>query len=100
MTWLFLANLSPRKVLAYKASEKAQERVNILLEENARIGLTADENAEMERYMTYRTFGKSKSNAKTQYVVMNVYISRAKLIIERANHRCEYCHVPEFLSSY
>lgn len=33
---------------------------------------------------------------------MSVYISRAKkkLVIERANHRCEYCHVPEFLSSY
>lgn len=48
----FLANLSPRKVLAYKASEKAQERVNVLLEKNASVGLTADENAEMERYMT------------------------------------------------
>jgi len=48
----FLANLSPRKVLAYKASPKAQERVNILLEKNSSIGLTADENAEMERYMT------------------------------------------------
>ncbi len=48
----FLANLSPRKVLACKASPKAQERVNILLEKNSSIGLTADENAEMERYMT------------------------------------------------
>lgn len=48
----FLANLSPRKVLAYKASEKAQKRVNVLLEKNASVGLTADENAEMERYMT------------------------------------------------
>lgn len=48
----FLANLSPRKVLAYKVSAKSQERVNILLEKNSNIGLTADENAEMERYMT------------------------------------------------
>lgn len=48
----FLANLSPRKVLGYKASAKAQERVNILLEKNTNGGLTADENAEMERYMT------------------------------------------------
>ncbi len=39
-------------MLAYKASPKAQERVNILLEKNSSVGLTADENAEMERYMT------------------------------------------------
>ena len=33
---------------------------------------------------------------------MSVYISHAKkkIIIERASHRCEYCHVPEFLSSF
>jgi hypothetical protein len=49
---VFLANLSPRKVLAYKASTKAQERVNILLNKNSSTGLTTDENAEMERYMT------------------------------------------------
>lgn len=48
----FLANLSPRKVLAYKASSKAQQRVSILLEKNSSTGLTPDENAEMERYMT------------------------------------------------
>jgi hypothetical protein len=49
---MFLASLSPRKVLAYKASSKAQERVNILLEKNKIAGLTNDENAEMERFMT------------------------------------------------
>jgi chemotaxis signal transduction protein len=49
---VFLASLSPRKVLAYKASPKAQERVNILLEKNKTAGLTVDENAEMERFMT------------------------------------------------
>lgn len=48
----FLASLSPRRVLAYKASPKAQSRVNVLLEKNKSSGLTADENAEMERYMT------------------------------------------------
>jgi hypothetical protein len=49
---LFLASLSPRRVLAYKASVKAQERVNLLLQKNTGIGLTIEENAEMERYMT------------------------------------------------
>ena len=48
----FLASLSPRKVLQYKASPKAQERVNLLLLKNQNEGLNADENAEMERYMT------------------------------------------------
>ncbi len=48
----FLASLSPRRVLAYKASPKAQTRVNELLEKNKTIGLTTEENAEMERYMT------------------------------------------------
>lgn len=48
----FLANLSPRRVLAYKASAQSQSRVNELLEKNKTVGLTAEENAEMERYMT------------------------------------------------
>jgi hypothetical protein len=49
---IFLANLSPRKVLAYQSSLKSQHRVTFLLEKNTKLGLTADENAEMERYMT------------------------------------------------
>ena len=48
----FLASLSPRRVLAYKASPKAQTRVNDLLDKNSTVGLTPEENAEMERYMT------------------------------------------------
>ena len=48
----FLASLSPRRVMAYKASPKAQIRVNELVEKNKTIGLTIEENAEMERYMT------------------------------------------------
>jgi hypothetical protein len=48
----FLASLSPRRVISYKASPKAQARVNILIEKNKLSGLTPDENAEMERYMT------------------------------------------------
>ncbi len=48
----FLASLSPRRVLAYKASPQAQARVNTLLEKNKISGLTTDENTELERYMT------------------------------------------------
>ena len=48
----FLASLSPRKVLQYKASPKAQERVSVLLQKNQKEGLSTEENAEMERYMT------------------------------------------------
>lgn len=33
---------------------------------------------------------------------MSIYISRAfrKLVISRADHRCEYCRVPEYLSGF
>lgn len=48
----FLASLSPRRVLAYKVSEKSQSRVNQLLEKNKTAGLTEEESAEMERFMT------------------------------------------------
>ena len=48
----FLASLSPRRVLAYKSSTKAQERVSLFLEKNKTVGLSEEENAEMERYMT------------------------------------------------
>ena len=48
----FLASLSPRRVLAYKASPKAQARVNDLMDKNSTVGLTTEENAEMERHMT------------------------------------------------
>jgi hypothetical protein len=48
----FLASLSPKKVLAYKASEKTQQRVNELLEKNRTFGLSKEEEAEMERHLT------------------------------------------------
>ena len=47
----FLASLSPKKVLTYKISPKAQERVNFLIDKNKKMGLSDAENAEMERYM-------------------------------------------------
>ena len=48
----FLASLSPRRVIAYKASPKSQARVNVLIEKNKISGLSEAENAEMERFMT------------------------------------------------
>ena len=47
----FLASLSPRKVLAYKVSPKAQDRVSFLIAKNKETGLSTAETAEMERYM-------------------------------------------------
>ncbi len=47
----FLSKLSPRKVLDYKASTKAQERVNFLLEKNRASGLSAEEQVEMNYHM-------------------------------------------------
>lgn len=47
----FLASLSPKKVLIYKVSPKAQERVRFLIEKNKTSGLSTAENTEMERYM-------------------------------------------------
>lgn len=49
----FLASLSPKKVLTYKVSLKAQERVNFLLDKNKKAGLSSAENEEMERYMVF-----------------------------------------------
>ncbi|MCC6727389.1 MAG: hypothetical protein IT258_22995 [Saprospiraceae bacterium] len=47
----FISKLAPRKVLDYKASAKAQERVNYLLEKNRGSGLSAEEQQEMNYYM-------------------------------------------------
>ena len=68
----FLANLSPRKVLAYKASTKSQERATILLEKNSSTGLTAEENAEMERYMTVEHIVRLAKAKATQKLNMSL----------------------------
>jgi hypothetical protein len=47
----FLASLSPSKVMGFKTSKKSQDRVNFLLEKNATVGLTIEENKEMEKHM-------------------------------------------------
>lgn len=69
----FLASLSPKKVLTYRVSPKAQERVTYLIDKNKNLGLSAAENAEMERYMVVEhiiQLAKAKAiqklNAQTQ----------------------------------
>ena len=47
----FLANLSTRKVIAFRTSPKSQERVNYLIAKNKERGLSAAEDKEMEQYM-------------------------------------------------
>jgi hypothetical protein len=47
----FLASLSPRRVVSYQSSAKSQTRVAFLIEKNKNEGLSAEESAEMERFM-------------------------------------------------
>ncbi len=47
----FLAGLAPRKLLEYKASPQAQERLNFLLDKNKTAELTQEEQDEMGYYM-------------------------------------------------
>lgn len=47
----FLANLSPRRVLAFKTSKRWQERMDFLLSKNTAQGLSPEENREMEQFM-------------------------------------------------
>jgi hypothetical protein len=47
----FLATLSPRKLLEYKASPRAQERLNFLLAKNKEAQLTPAEQEEIAYYM-------------------------------------------------
>jgi hypothetical protein len=47
----FLARLAPRKLLEYKTSPEAQERLNSLLEKNKTSGLTEEEQSEIGYYM-------------------------------------------------
>jgi hypothetical protein len=47
----FLANLSPRKVIAFRTSPKSQERVTYLIAKNKERGLSEAEDKEMEQYM-------------------------------------------------
>ena len=47
----FLAKLAPQQLLDYKASPKAQKRLNQLLEKNKETPLTPDEEGEIGYYM-------------------------------------------------
>lgn len=47
-----LAKMDPEKVIAFRTSEKAQERLEVLLEKNrAKEGLDELEKAELEQFM-------------------------------------------------
>ena len=74
----FLASLSPRRVLAYKASPKAQTRVNELLERNKTVGLTSEENAEMDRYMTVEHIVRL-AKAQALHKISKIYSAPIKL---------------------
>ena len=60
----FMASMNPAKVVAFKASEAHQERLDLLLDKQQDEGLTADEKSEIEHYlMLNRIIGLAKARA-------------------------------------
>jgi len=49
----FIAALDPIKVLAFHAPESTQDRVEELLEKKQELGLTPDEQGELDHYLNY-----------------------------------------------
>lgn len=60
----FMASMNPAKVVAFKASEAHQVRLDLLLDKQQEEGLTADEKSEIEHYlMLNRIIGLAKARA-------------------------------------
>lgn len=60
----FMASMNPAKVVAFKASEAHQARLDLLLDKQQEEGLTADEKSEIEHYlMLNRIIGLAKARA-------------------------------------
>ena len=60
----FMASMNPAKVVAFKASEAHQTRLDLLLDKQQNEGLTADEKSEIEHYlMLNRIIGLAKARA-------------------------------------
>jgi hypothetical protein len=60
----FMASMNPAKVVAFKASEAHQTRLDLLLDKQQEGGLTADEKSEIEHYlMLNRIIGLAKARA-------------------------------------
>ena len=60
----FMASMNPAKVVAFKASEAHQARLDLLLDKQQDEDLTADEKSEIEHYlMLNRIIGLAKARA-------------------------------------
>ncbi len=60
----FMASMNPAKVVAFKASEAHQARLDLLLDKQQEDGLTADEKSEIEHFlMLNRIIGLAKARA-------------------------------------
>ena len=60
----FMASMNPVKVVAFKASEAHQARLDLLLDKQQDEDLTADEKSEIEHYlMLNRIIGLAKARA-------------------------------------
>lgn len=60
----FMASMNPAKVVAFKASEAHQARLDLLLDKQQDEGLTTDEKSEIEHYlMLNRIIGLAKARA-------------------------------------
>jgi hypothetical protein len=60
----FMASMNPAKVVAFKASEAHQARLDLLLDKQQEEGLTADEKSEIEHFlMLNRIIGLAKARA-------------------------------------
>jgi hypothetical protein len=61
----FIVALDPIKVLAFHAPESTQDRVEELLEKKEELGLTPDEQGELDQYLIYEHIVRlAKSRAR------------------------------------
>ena len=61
----FIASMNPAKVLELKASKEAQERLQVLIEQEKESGLNHDEKDELDHYLVLeRIIRLSKAHAR------------------------------------
>lgn len=60
----FIASMNPEKVVAFRPSEKQQERLDFLLDKQRENSITEDEKNELEHYLIInRIIGLAKARA-------------------------------------
>ncbi len=60
----FMANMNPKKVIAFKPSNKSQHRLDYLLDKQTDTGLNIEEKSELEHFLILnRIIGLAKARA-------------------------------------